>query len=68
MTHNQKQYHGGLFENEKHAAMKVNSLCDKCEIERKNPMIIIEPDKIQQVNILIIHCKGGSQLTLFVFY
>ena len=49
MKHNKKLYYGGYFDNEKQAAMKVNSLCDKFEKERKNPMIIIESDEIQQV-------------------
>jgi len=48
LTHNYKKVHGGLFENEEHAAMKVNLLCDKYGIKRKNPMIIIEPHAIQQ--------------------
>jgi len=49
LVHNKKSYLGGLFDNEEQAAMKVNLLCDKNGIERKNPMIIIEPDKMQQV-------------------
>jgi len=49
LKHNKKQYYGGLFKNEEHAAMKVNSLCDRLGIEHKNPMINIEADKIQQV-------------------
>jgi len=49
LTHNKKSYFGGYFDNEKHAAMSVNLLCDKNEIERKNPMIQLEPDAIQLV-------------------
>jgi len=49
LAHNKKQYYGGLFENEDHAAMKVNLLCEKLGIEHKNPQINIELDKIQQV-------------------
>jgi len=48
VTHNKKKYYGGYFENEEHAAMKVNLLCDKLEIERKNPTINLEPNEIQQ--------------------
>jgi hypothetical protein len=47
-VHNTKIYFGGYFDNEKQAAMKVNLLCDKFEIERKNPTIYIKPDKIHQ--------------------
>ena len=47
--HNKKLYYSGLFDHEEQAAMQVNLLCDKNGIERKNPMIIIEPDAIQQV-------------------
>ena len=49
LTYNQKQYYGGYFENEEHAAMKINFLCDKLEIERKNPTINLQPDETQQV-------------------
>jgi len=48
--YNKKKCHGGLFDNEEHAAMKVNLLCDKCGIERKNPTININPNAIQQKN------------------
>jgi len=48
LQYNKKKYSGRFFENEEHAAMKVNLLCDEFRIERKNPMIIIEPDAIQQ--------------------
>jgi len=49
LIHNKKQNHGGYFDNEKHAAMKVNLLCDKYEIARKNPMINIDLDQIQRI-------------------
>jgi len=49
LKHNQKIVYGGLFENEEHAAMNVNSLCDRLGIEHKNPTIKIELDKIQEV-------------------
>jgi phage terminase small subunit len=49
LQYNQKRYHGGYFDNEKDAAMKVNLLCDKYEMTRKNPMIDINADLIQQV-------------------
>ena len=41
---------GGLFDKEEQAAMSVNLLCDKMGKERKNLMIDIKPDVIQQVN------------------
>merc|ERR1712034_69335 len=50
LPHKGKKYSAGLFDNEKHAAMKVNLLCDKFGIQRKNPMIDIEFDVIPQVN------------------
>ena len=49
LTHNKKKYSGEYFDNEEHAAMKVNLLCDKYKIRRKNPRIDLEPDVIQQV-------------------
>jgi len=49
IIHNREKCYGGYFDNEEHAAMKVNLLCDKYGMERKNPMILIKPDKIQQV-------------------
>ena len=52
LAHNKKQYYGGYFDDEEHAAMKINLLCDKYEIKRKNPMITIEPDVMQQVILL----------------
>ena len=54
-----KDYFGGYFDIEEHAAMKVNLLCDKIEIQRKNPMIIIEPDTMRKVihSFLITHQK-----------
>jgi len=49
LVHNKKIYYGGCFDNEEHAAMKVNLLCDKNERKRKNPMININSDVILQV-------------------
>ena len=49
MAHNKKQDYGGFFDNEEHAAMKVNLLCDKFGIKRKTPMIDLNPDVTQQV-------------------
>ena len=49
MTHNGKRYCAGVFDDEKHAAMKLNLLCDKFGIQRKNSMIDIEFDAIRQV-------------------
>merc|ERR1711925_13223 len=43
-----KKYFAGLFDNEKHAAMGVNWLCDKFRIQRKNLTIDIEFDAIEQ--------------------
>ena len=48
LAHNKKQYYGRNFDNEEHAAMKVNLLCDKYGIQRKNPTIMLEPDAIQK--------------------
>merc|ERR1712034_13214 len=50
IRHNKKLYNGGYFDNEEQAAMKVNLLCDKYEIDRKNPNVIIKPNAIQQVS------------------
>ena len=57
--HRRKDHFCGYFDNEEHAAMKINLLCDKIEIKRKNPMIIIEPDEIQKVidSFFIVHRK-----------
>ena len=52
LKYKKKQYYGGLFDNEEHAAMKVNLLCDEFETERKNPTIWIKPDIMEQ---LVIH-------------
>jgi len=49
LMHRGKDYFGGYFDVEEHAAMQVNLLCDKYEIKRKNPMIIIKPDAMQKV-------------------
>jgi len=49
LVHNKKNYFGGYFDNEEHAGMKVNFLCDKYGMEHKNPMILIDPDKIHKV-------------------
>ena len=59
VTHDYKPYHGGYFDNEEQAAMKVNLLCDTLDIERKNPKIKIEMDEIQQVThiLFIVHEK-----------
>jgi hypothetical protein len=53
ISHQKKQYYGGCFKNEKHAAMAVNLLCDEREIGRKNPTIDIDLDQIQQVIYLL---------------
>jgi len=52
---NQYQY-GGYFDNEKHAAMSVNLLCDNCGIKRKNPTIDINVDEIQVQNQTSKYC------------
>jgi len=49
LIHNKKTYFGGYFDNEEHAAMKVKLLCEKNGIKRKNPMILIKTDVIQQM-------------------
>jgi len=48
LIHKGKKYFAGLFDNEKHAAMSVNWLCDKFRIQRKNLTIDIEFDAIEQ--------------------
>jgi len=48
LSHNGKQYNGGYFDNEEHAAMTINLLCDEYGIQRKNLTIDIEPDVIQK--------------------
>ena len=59
MHTDKKQYFGGYFDNEEHAAMKVNLICDKYGKKRKNPMIKIGPDAIQKVthSLFIVHWK-----------
>jgi maltooligosyltrehalose synthase len=59
LKHNKKSYYGRYFDNEEHAAMTVNLLCDKYEIARKNPMINIKADVIQQV-IPLFSTKYGK--------
>ena len=49
IMHKGKCYFGGYSDIEEHAAMKINLLCDKIEIERKNLMINIDLDAIQKV-------------------
>jgi hypothetical protein len=44
-----KTRYGGCFDTEQQAAMKVNLMCDKHKIPRKNPTIDIELDVVQQV-------------------
>ena len=61
-NHKGKTYYGGLFNNEEHAAMKINLLCDKCQIERKNPTINIEQDGIIQS---VIHSFFKTCVFLF---
>jgi len=52
---NKKNYHGGIFDNEEHAAMKVNLLCDMNGIERKNPTININLNEIQEKTKPMMH-------------
>ena len=42
LVHQKQIYYGGYFDNEEHAAMKINLLCDKYEIDRKHSEINIE--------------------------
>ena len=61
LKYNKKRYYGGCFDDEEHAAIKVNLLCDKFEIERKNPTVNLELDVIQKVmHSLFIHCMNGK--------
>merc|ERR1711925_31129 len=39
LIHKGMKYSGGVFDKKEHAAMKVNLLCDKYGVERKNPTI-----------------------------
>jgi len=55
LFHNGKKYSAGEFDNEKHAAMKVNLLCDKFGIQRKNPTVDMELNAIQQKTKSKIH-------------
>ena len=55
LAHKRKKYHGGYCDNEKHAAMKVNLLCDTFGIERRNPTIDIKLDAMRKVT-LIVYC------------
>ena len=68
LQHNKKKYFGGYFDNEEHSAMKVNLICDKTEIERKNPMINIDLDGIQKVIhlLFIAHGKVSELPLLFI--
>ena len=47
--HNKKTHYGRTFDNEEQAAMSVNLLCDKLEMERKNPTININDTTFQPV-------------------
>jgi hypothetical protein len=58
LMYNKQHYYGGNFDNEEKAAMKVNLLCDKLGIERKNPNLKL--DKIQQARNLTSHHPGVS--------
>ena len=64
MIHKGKNYYGGYYDNEEHAAMKINLLCDKYEIERKNPTIEIGPDVMQQS---VIHSLSIKEMILQSF-
>jgi len=48
LIHNTKKYFGGSYDNQENAAMSVNLLCDKLEIERRNPTIDIKLNTIKQ--------------------
>ena len=47
LSHNKKTYHGGFFDKEEHAAMKINLLCEQFGIKHRNPTINV--DDIQKV-------------------
>ena len=67
MTYNYKKVHGGLFETEEHAAMKVNLLCDKYGIKRKNQTIDLEPHAMKQVMPLLSIETCESKAHIFYF-
>ena len=58
--HDGKQNYGGCFDNEEHAAMRVNLLCDEHGIIRKNLTIDEKTNVIQKVvyTLFIIHKKN----------
>ena len=60
LKNNGKKYFGGYFDNEEHAAMKINLLCDEHGIIRKNLTIGEETDVIQKViyTLFIMHEKN----------
>ena len=60
LKHNGKQYSGGYFNKEEHAAIKVNLLCDEHGIIRKNLTINIELDVTSKVihSLFIVNDKA----------
>merc|ERR1712034_43231 len=63
LKHNGKQWCGGCFDNEEHAAMKINLLCDEYGIKRKNSTIDIKPDVIQKIQNQTSNYYGVSWRT-----
>jgi hypothetical protein len=55
LTHKRKINYDGLFDYEEHAAMTVNLICDKIEMNRMNPMLNIHLNAIQQKTKLKVH-------------
>ena len=69
--HKGKYYFGEYFDIEEHAAMKINLLCDKYEIKRKNPMINIDLDvkrKNPMINIDLDEIRKVMHLSVYIIY
>ena len=63
MKLNGKVYYGGYFDNEEHAAMIVNLLCDEYGIKRKNLTINIDSEIRKVIHSLsIAHEKQRDPL------
>jgi len=61
LNYNELTYSGGSFENQKHAAMSINLLCDKHGIERKNPTINIKTEVIQQARNITARAEHSTK-------
>jgi hypothetical protein len=64
---NGKVYYGGYFDNEEHAAMRVNLLCDEYEKKHKNLTIDIELHVTAPKVIHSLFINMESKVAPFVF-